>query len=75
MVVILLAGDGITTYQIKSILPALNGSSKHNSQGQQVNTLEVMEVYATFPTNISSFTNDSGYITSSELFKPLFNYC
>ena len=56
-------GDGITTL---SSLP-LYGGSGYAFTGLTSQYTRGDGTYATFPTNISSFTNDSGYITSSAL--------
>lgn len=56
-------GDGITTL---SSLP-LYGGSGYAFTGLTSQYTRGDGTYATFPTNVSSFTNDSGYITSSAL--------
>lgn len=56
-------GDGITTL---SSLP-LYGGSGYAFTGLTSQYTRGDGSYATFPTNVSSFTNDSGYITSSAL--------
>lgn len=56
-------GDGITTL---SSLP-LYGGSGYAFTGLTSQYTRGDGTYATFPTNVSSFTNDSGYITNSAL--------
>ncbi len=67
-------GDETTaTIQTKRPLKTINSQSLEGSGNLQINYTDLSNkpTIPTIPTNISSFTNDSGYLTSANISNPL----